>query len=177
MFRPQRFSRSRRLTPLCTFAGLFHPAATSEVFSSGAFPGSQPTRLIAVPFPLGVGGFHLSTVADRRQFRPSRLQGFDPTTDSFSSTSGLGPPTLDPLLSFHSRGSFSEHLSDAFAPPPLMTLSAVSSGDLDSGLQRITSVRPCLLSPEVFPVRALRPLIGAACATRLSKSEIGRAHV
>jgi len=159
LFRPQRFSRSRRLTPPCTFAGLFHPTATSEILSSGAFPSSQPTQLVAVPCPLDVGRNHLRTVADPLQIRLPRLQGFDPTTDSFSSTSGLGSPTPDPLLSFHSRGFFSEHLGDAFAPPPLMTFAVDSSGDADSGLQRINSVRPSFLSPELLPVRALRPFI------------------
>jgi hypothetical protein len=45
-FRPQRFSRSRRLTPSRTVAGLFHPTATSGIRSSGAFPAAKPARLI-----------------------------------------------------------------------------------------------------------------------------------
>jgi hypothetical protein len=68
-FRPQRFSRSRRLSPLCTFAGLFHPAATSEIHSSGAFPGSQPTRLVTAPCPLAVDHLHLRTASDPCQIR------------------------------------------------------------------------------------------------------------
>jgi hypothetical protein len=35
-------------------AGLFHPAAVSEVHSSGVFPDHQPPWLVARPFPLGV---------------------------------------------------------------------------------------------------------------------------
>jgi hypothetical protein len=33
-------------------AGLFHPAATSEIRTSGSFPAAQPTRLIDAPCPL-----------------------------------------------------------------------------------------------------------------------------
>jgi hypothetical protein len=40
-------------------AGLFHPAAVSEVHSSGVFPDRQPPWLVARPFPLGVRSAHL----------------------------------------------------------------------------------------------------------------------
>ena len=92
-----------------------------------------------------------------RQVWSSRPQGFDPAADPLLPTSCLGLPTPDPLLSFHSRGFFSEHRGDTVAPPPLMTFPVDPSSDLDSGLQRITSVRPALLSPEDSPVRALWP--------------------
>ena len=44
-FRPRRFSRPRRLAPPPTFAGLFHPAATSRVRSSRVSPVTQPHEL------------------------------------------------------------------------------------------------------------------------------------
>jgi hypothetical protein len=50
------------LSTVCSarcLAGLFHPAAVSEVHSSGAFPDRQPPWLIARPFPLGVCSAHL----------------------------------------------------------------------------------------------------------------------
>src|SRR5678816_4196617 len=40
-------------------AGLFHPAATSEVPSSGVFPAGQPDGLVTRWFPLAVPGLRL----------------------------------------------------------------------------------------------------------------------
>jgi len=54
-FRPQRFSHSRRFTPPLTFAGLFHPTTTSRIRTPGAFPATQPTRLIDAPCPHVIG--------------------------------------------------------------------------------------------------------------------------
>jgi hypothetical protein len=59
--------------------------------------------------------------------RVARLQGFDPTVGPLLPASGLDSPTLDPLSSFHSLRISSEHLGDAFAPPPSMTFPASSS--------------------------------------------------
>lgn len=59
--------------------------------------------------------------------RVARLQGFDPTVGPLQSASGLDSPTPDPLSSFHSFRISSEHLGDAFAPPPSMTFAASSS--------------------------------------------------
>ena len=57
----------------------------------------------------------------------ARLQGFDPTVGPLLPASGLDSPTPDPLSSFHSLRISSEHLGDAFAPPPSMTFAASSS--------------------------------------------------
>jgi hypothetical protein len=46
-FRPRRFSRPRRLAPPPDFAGLFRPAATSRVRSSGVSPDEKPHGLVA----------------------------------------------------------------------------------------------------------------------------------
>jgi hypothetical protein len=59
--------------------------------------------------------------------RVARLQGFDPTVGPLLPASGLDSPTPDPLSSFHSLRISSEHLGDAFAPPPSMTFAASSS--------------------------------------------------
>jgi hypothetical protein len=48
-------------------AGLFHPAATSEVHSSGAFPDRQPTWLVATPCPLDVRSARLHRASSMRQ--------------------------------------------------------------------------------------------------------------
>jgi hypothetical protein len=53
-FRPQRFSRSRRVPPSRTVAGLFHPTATSGIRSSGVFPAARPARLIGESCPHAV---------------------------------------------------------------------------------------------------------------------------
>jgi hypothetical protein len=50
------------LSTVCSarcLAGLFHPAAVSEVHSSGVCPDRQPPWLVARPFPLGVRAAHL----------------------------------------------------------------------------------------------------------------------
>jgi hypothetical protein len=57
----------------------------------------------------------------------ARLQGLDPTVGPLLPASGLDSPTPDPLSSFHSLRISSEHLGDAFAPPPSMTFAASSS--------------------------------------------------
>jgi len=79
-FRPRRFSRPRRLTPPTDCAGLFHPATTSRVHSSGVSPGEKRHGLVAHNCPLPV------TRAPYSQFYPSdprarvRLQGLIPLT-------------------------------------------------------------------------------------------------
>ena len=123
----------------------------------GFGPTTSRLALFAKSCPLAVGNHSLRHPKAARQVRSPRPQGFDPAADPLLPTSCLGLPTPDPLLSFHSRGFFSEHRSDAVAPRPLMTFSVDSSSDPDSSLQRITGVRPSLLSPEDPPVRALRP--------------------
>jgi len=123
----------------------------------GFGPTTSRLALLAKPCPLAVDDRPLRHPKAARQVRTPRPQGFDPAADPLLPTSCLGLPTPDPLLSFHSCGFFSEHRSDALAPRPLMTFPVDSSSDPDSGLQRITSVRPSLLSPEASPVRALRP--------------------
>jgi hypothetical protein len=48
-------------------AGLFHPAAVSEVHSSGAFPDRQPPWLVARPFPPAVRSAHLHRASSMLQ--------------------------------------------------------------------------------------------------------------
>jgi hypothetical protein len=76
-FRPRRFSRPRRLPPPSDFAGLFHPAATSRVRSSGVFPGEKPCGLIArrCPRVVTLAAVHGLT---RVSTTCARLQGLAP---------------------------------------------------------------------------------------------------
>jgi hypothetical protein len=69
MFRPRRFSRPRRLAPPPTFAGLFHPAATSRVRPPRISPDTQPYELVARRCPLAVHARPLPPVARRRRKR------------------------------------------------------------------------------------------------------------
>lgn len=123
----------------------------------GFGPTTSRLTLLAKPCPHAVDDRSLRHPKAARQVRSPRPQGLNPAADPLLPTSCLGLPTPDPLLSFHSRGFFSEHRGDTLASPPLMTFPADSSSDPDSGLQRIASVRPALLSPEASPVRALWP--------------------
>jgi hypothetical protein len=66
-FRPRRFSRPRRLTPPPAFAGLFHPATTSRVRSSGSFPREKPHELVARRCPLAVSPSLLPEVSQWHQ--------------------------------------------------------------------------------------------------------------
>ena len=156
-FRPQRFARSRRFAPSRTLRACFISQPRPRFPLQGLWPDNQPTSFLAKPCPLAVSDLPLHCPRALRQVRSFQPQGFDPAADPLLPTSGLGLPTPDPLLSFHSCGFFSEHRGDTVAPPPLMTFPVDPSSDLDSGLQRITSVRPALLSPEDSPVRALWP--------------------
>jgi hypothetical protein len=51
-FRPQRFSRSRRLTPLDTSWACFIPLPRPGFTLQGIVPAAKPTRLVVVPSPL-----------------------------------------------------------------------------------------------------------------------------
>jgi len=93
-----------------------------------------------------------------RQIPPRHLQGFAPTTDPLPIRQScyICRPS-DPLLSFHSCGLSFDHPSPAFAAHPLMTLPSAPQVTPTANLQRVTGDQPSLLSPEVLPVRALRP--------------------
>jgi hypothetical protein len=109
--------------------GLFHPTATSEIRSSGAFPATQPLCLFDIVYPLAVSrGSPSGRLPYRCQILSLRLQGFDLGSDPLLTMGGLAPPTArSPLGLFNSFGLFSEYLGDAFTSPPLMTFSASRS--------------------------------------------------
>jgi hypothetical protein len=77
-FRPRRFSRPRRLPPPPTFAGLFHPAATSRVRSSGSFPREKPHELVARRCPHAVARRSCQKFNPMAPERRARLQGLAP---------------------------------------------------------------------------------------------------
>ena len=86
MFRPRRFSRPRRLTPPPTFAGLFQPATTSRVRSSGCFPREKPHELVARRCPLVVARRPCQKFYPMAPERRARLQGFSPLANPSQNT-------------------------------------------------------------------------------------------
>jgi hypothetical protein len=98
-FRPRRFSRPRRLPPPPTFAGLFHPAATSRVRSSGSFPRKKPHGLVARRCPHAVCPSSLPEVSQWLQnaapvFRALLLSRIRRSTQRFRLRPARYPPEL-----------------------------------------------------------------------------------
>jgi hypothetical protein len=125
-FRPQRFSRSRRLAPLDALWACFIPLPRPGFTPQGLSP--QPSHRDSSPRrPLvSLTALASSRVAPTVQLLSSRLQGVDPGCDPLRGAKCLAPPTPDPLSSFHSFGLFSEHLEGAFTSSPLMALATSS---------------------------------------------------
>jgi len=72
-----------------SLAGLFHPAATSGVRSSGVFPAAQPERLVAAPCPPGVARPNPALRCQRAPDPiPRHLQGVPPRCSPLRSTRG-----------------------------------------------------------------------------------------
>jgi hypothetical protein len=142
-FRPRRFSRPRRLPPPRDFAGLFHPATTSRVRSSGVSPGEKPYGLVARRCPRVVAR------APYSQFNPSAPGNSRPPTGpcsahrSVAARSGLDRALLDPLLSFILPRVFL-HTPSGQPSPPLPTAAF-------HGPRRVTSVQPDLLLRACLP--------------------------
>jgi len=79
-FRPQRFARSRRLTPRCTLQVCFAllPRPGFSLRGSSPDPAAPPRRW---PCPRAVGAVSLSPVARRRQATSRRPQDLVPGRD------------------------------------------------------------------------------------------------
>jgi hypothetical protein len=114
--------------------GLFHPPTTSEIYSSRAFPGSQSLLLITEVYPhvvydkpLRFSHRQLLRDASTVPVRAARLQGFAPTSRSVAADRVFTSVGTRSPLEFSHFQAFTEHLGDAFTPPPLMTFPAKSS--------------------------------------------------
>jgi hypothetical protein len=137
-FRPQRFSRSRRLPPLSTLRACFIPLPRPGFTPQGISPlPSRATRRRAVP-SCRLPTFASSRVAPTVQLRPARLQGFDPGSDPLRPAECLVLPTARSPLEFS--------LLRAFFRSPWRRLRASSAPALGrqnlhvtpvTGLQRI----------------------------------------
>ena len=130
-FRPQRFTRSRRLTPPRTWRACFIPHAACEVRPTGGFPDTQPTRLIAGPFSLDLltSNSSWSGEPDYSSVRSTASRALIQVPIRLHRQSFYVCLRLDPLLSCQTPRVFTVHLVDAFAPPPLMVLPTDSSSD------------------------------------------------
>jgi hypothetical protein len=102
-------------------------------YFSGIFPSNQPAWLITSPSPHAVSRRSPAVELPLpHQLLPLRLQGLNPATGPLPPTDVLRLPTTRSPLKFSPLGCISEHLGDAFTPPPLMTFPADSSCDASS---------------------------------------------
>jgi hypothetical protein len=81
MFRPQRFSRSRRLAPRCPLQACFILLPRPGFSLQGVTPPTQPNHLVDGPSLRAVGTYRLPPVARRRQQPVRRPRGLDPSRD------------------------------------------------------------------------------------------------
>lgn len=81
MFRPQRFTRSRRLAPRSALRTCFIPLPRPGLTLQGFPPSTQPAHLVGGPSLRAVGTARLSPVARRRQQTARRPRGLDPNRD------------------------------------------------------------------------------------------------
>lgn len=105
-FRPQRFSRSRRFSPLLILWVCFIPQPRPGFALQGVSPPlSRSTSSVAVP---SCCCFRPPANEQVHQFQlaESQLQGFDPFGDPFSRREGLVLGRLDPFLRFQLPRAF-----------------------------------------------------------------------
>jgi len=126
-------------------AGLFHPAATSGLRSSGVSPRKKPYRLVACRCPLVVcaGSLPPSFI----QWAPPtsiRLQGLHSSCESVANRGGLDLDPPAPLLSFSFLGFFFANLESTFTLSPAMAFLS---------LRRVEDPRPALLLRARLPVQ------------------------
>jgi hypothetical protein len=124
-------------------AGLFHPAATSRVRSSGSFPREKPYGLVTRRCPHVVGAGPLPAVLPagaREQCPPS---GPFSTRESVANDGGLGHRPPDTLLSFC--------LPRVLLRAPRGRPSPPSTTTAFHGPRRIASERPDLLLRARLP--------------------------
>jgi len=123
-------------------AGLFHPATTSRVRSSGSYPREKPNGLFARRCPHVVHTASLPselTNGSRNQCPPS---GPCSARESVASNGGLDQPPPDPLLSFSFLGFSFTHRETTFIASPTTAF---------RGPRRSTRARPDLLLRARLP--------------------------
>jgi hypothetical protein len=120
--RPQRFSRSRRLTPSWLLEAYFilqpRPRFTLQGLSPHTSRRCSSHRRALLPFTPNSCGLPL-LIAQKLPSVPAlgaRLQGFAPTYGPLPPTDILRLPVPDPLLSFHTCGLYPNTLEAPSRP-------------------------------------------------------------
>jgi hypothetical protein len=155
-FRPQRFSRSRRLPPPCTARACFIPLPRPGFTLQGVSP--LPSRLASSTSRalMTLPRFLSRRVAPPLPCPPGSPSGRWSEQRSVAASRGFSPANLSiPSCAFSSLGPSSACLGGAFTSPPLMTFRVVRSLYPQ---RRAFSVsignQPDGLSPDHLPVRA-----------------------
>ena len=182
MFRPQRFARSRRLSPLHTLPACFIRLPRPRFPLQGLFPMASPPSSSPDGAFLPFAALACVRVAPRAPAPTTRLQGVDPTTDSspddrrLKRTQARSPPEVSAPAGFSPRT-----LQPLITAPPLMTLSPAPRSDSGGGSSACQSVRDLLLCLQTISLFELSGHPPAALATtgeaRRIRRQIGRAHV
>jgi hypothetical protein len=154
-FRPQRFSRSRRLAPPRTLRACFIPLPRPGFALQGF--SSLPSRLASSTSRAFMSLTELSSqrvapLVPDPSASPSRLQS---EQRSVAVSRWFRPANHSiPSCAFNSCGLFSEYLGNAFTPPPLMTFCVKPSLYTQRPAFSVSiSTRPDDLSPDHLPVR------------------------
>ena len=163
------FHTTSTVSSTCRLAGLFHPAATSGIHSSGAFPLAKPYRFspAAALLPFSSAPYHRRTDGARKR-RPT--SGLFSERESVTTRGGLDRESSDPLLSFH--------LLRVLLRAPYRRLPVGSVLDL-SRSSTFSVMRDLPISCETnYPVQGSRPASDRRSGKlRGPHCEIGRAHV
>jgi hypothetical protein len=171
-FRPQRFSRSRRLAPPLASRACFIPLPRLRFHSSGVCSrqAADPTRRRLLPSRRCLPS-PAARRSDRRRLRDARPQGFDPPVGPLCPACRLERADHPgPLSSFNSLRFSSAHLESAANAPSAPDLAGAPSLWCRRPAFNVSiGARPSLLSPEGLPVRASRPSSACAGEARLPK--------
>jgi len=137
-----------------SLAGLFRPATTSRVHSSGVLPLTQPLRLVAESCPLVVGaGCCRQLPADATLFCLA-LRAFSPCEDPVSSRQCLATATTrSPLELLPPPGVLPRLRDDAFTSPAARGLPKRPSLSLSSSTFSVPESRLAGLSRDCLPAR------------------------
>jgi hypothetical protein len=155
MFRPQRFSRSRRFTPRSTLRAYFIPLPRPGFAFQGFSP--LPSQLDSSPSPF-LPSCRSLTFSCSRQAACTRFSHFD-SRGLFraairSEYKGISFASVRSPLRLYSLGLSFVHLGGAFTSPPLMTSPPVPQVTPASAFNVSMGGRPRKLSPVFIPVRA-----------------------
>jgi hypothetical protein len=117
------FLTSSTASSAISLAGLFHPAATSRVRSSRAFPLTQPYELSLASCPLVVSAAHLPTIARELQYAAYAFRAFLCARVRCWPRLFKPPPARSPPELLPPSGLSPHTVSDAFTPLSALGLS------------------------------------------------------